>query len=172
MTLPKFVDIGNRSNWFPEHDSLLVDGAPLDDNNAFLFWQFNCKVRQALQEIRMRIEGGEVLKITRTLVAEIAEVQYSGLYNERRRGWVMREIKLLISLKDKVHKKKVVEVITRESELKDLKSLIRDLKQDKADLGIEKSVLIQELNKCKRLIKTQSQQIIRLKTIIEDKLSN
>jgi uncharacterized protein YlxW (UPF0749 family) len=172
MTLPKFVNIEQRNDWFPEHDSLLVDGVLSEDNNAFLFWQFNCKVRKALQEIRERIEDGEELKVTRTLVVQIAKVQYVGLYNIRRRGWVMLEIRMLIKVKERVHKKKVIEAYTHESEVNELKSLIRDLHQDKANLGTEKSILNQELDKYKRLVKTQDKQLSRLKTLIEDKLSN
>jgi hypothetical protein len=173
MTLPNFVDIGQRSEWFPEHDSLYSsDLKLLEDNNAFLFWQFNRKVRKALMIIRQRIDAGEQLKVTRTLVAEIAKVQYGGIYNQRRRGWIMREIEHLNRLKEKLYNKKVTEEKKYEFELKDLMAIIRELQQDKVNLQIDKSVLIQDLDNHKRLVKTLQQKIIKLQAFIEDKLSN
>lgn len=173
MTPPKFVNNGQRSEWFPEHDSLYSsDRTLLEDNNAFLFWQFNCKLRKALLIIRQRIEAGEQLKVTRTLVAAIAKVQYAGLYNQRRRGWVMREIEQLNRLKEKLYNKKVADGKNYEFELKTLKAIIRELQQEKVNLQIDKSVLLQDLDNHKRLVRTRDQKIIKLQAFIEDKLSN
>jgi hypothetical protein len=173
MELPKFVSIDERGVWQSELDAMYDRHNNLiEDNNAFLFWQFNCKVRSALLRLRERIEGGEFIKITAALVADEAQVQPSGFYHKKRRKWFDEEIKKLKRKAREITRKSELETRSKEKEVKELKQRYQNLLQRFADLNQEFSIMKLELHNAERTIKSKDKEINRLKAIIEDKLIN
>lgn len=173
MEFPKFVSIDDRGVWQSEMDAMYDrDGNLIEDNNAFLFWQFNCKVRNAFKRLRERVQGGEFIKITTSLIAREAQVQYSGLYHKKRSRWVKEEIEELNRTAQKIRRKSELEKRSKENEVKEIQERYQNLLQRYADLNQELNIIKLERERDQRTIRTKEKELGRLRAIIEDKLSN